>query len=297
MKRRDFIKASSLCAVAVSTSGFVFRKGKQFVGDCETTTDILGPYYRPNSPLRNNFLISGDAGEIVQLTGVIKHKDCITPYGQAKIELWHCNNKGEYDNHSEDYKYRGTAFSDSSGQYQFKTILPVPYDVGDGTMRPAHFHLMITAPGYQSLITQLYFTGDPFIKDDPPASEAAASRRILKIATLKSGTKRVRFDVSMSSHLKVSLPVLDKLTGTYMDQTDNTKKSEFFKRNDQLWKKTDVFGTLYEYVGDNTFRFTGVIYRTILSHFEIMPDKSIRLTETITSRNGDKRTSVSLKQA
>ncbi|GAC1589743.1 MAG: hypothetical protein NVS3B19_09950 [Ginsengibacter sp.] len=295
MKRRDFIKASSLLAVAVSTSGFIFKEGNDYVGDCESTSDILGPFYRPHSPIRNNLIVNGETGTVVELSGVIKHKDCITAYKNAKVELWHCDNRGEYDNTSKVYKYRGTVFSDSLGRYSFKTILPVPYKY-EGIIRPAHFHLMITAPGYQPLITQLYFTGDPYIKDDLSASDESASRRILNVDTVSSGIKRVSYDVSMSPKLKVSLPVLNKLEGVYIDESDTIKKTEFFKNNNALWKKNNIYGTRFEYVGNNSFLIKGAVYKTIECHFEIMTDKSIKLTQTFTARNGDKRSTISYKK-
>ena len=60
MKRRDFIKTTALSAVAISASGFIRRDGNRYVGDCETTTDILGPFYRPDSPVRNNLVINDE---------------------------------------------------------------------------------------------------------------------------------------------------------------------------------------------------------------------------------------------
>jgi catechol 1,2-dioxygenase len=138
MQRRNFIKNTSLCAVAVSTTGFISFDGIRYVGDCETTTDVLGPFYRADSPIRNNLIVKGEEGELVELSGIIKHKDCATPYKNAKIELWHCNSKGVYDNTSNEYLYRGTTYSDDKGRYSFKTVLPVPYDLGNST-RPAHF--------------------------------------------------------------------------------------------------------------------------------------------------------------
>ena len=33
-------------------------------------------------------------------------------------------------------------------------------------MRPAHIHFMIEAPGFQKLITALYFNGDPYLESD-----------------------------------------------------------------------------------------------------------------------------------
>jgi len=69
MKRRNFIKNTALSAVAISASGFVRFNGKSFEGDCETTTDILGPYYRPNAPVRTDLLIKGAQGQKVVLSG------------------------------------------------------------------------------------------------------------------------------------------------------------------------------------------------------------------------------------
>src|SRR6188768_1579321 len=132
MKRRKFIQSTALTAVAVSAFGFVRFNGDNYVGDCETTSDILGPFYRPGSPVRNNLVIPGDAGTILQLRGKIKHNDCVTPYKNAKVELWHCDAKGVYDNSTNDFRYRGTTYSDEIGQYSFTTILPVPYEVGNG---------------------------------------------------------------------------------------------------------------------------------------------------------------------
>src|SRR5678809_1289233 len=78
MKRRSFISNTTLCAIAVSTSGFIRFDGNRYVGDCETTTDELGPFYRPNSPVRTNLAAKQDAGNSIELSGIIKHNDCKT---------------------------------------------------------------------------------------------------------------------------------------------------------------------------------------------------------------------------
>ena len=49
MQRRTFIKNTALSAVAVSAYGFIRFDGNRYVGDCETTTDIPDPFYRPDS--------------------------------------------------------------------------------------------------------------------------------------------------------------------------------------------------------------------------------------------------------
>lgn len=139
MDRRIFLRNTALCAFSVSAYGYVRFDGKHYVADCETTTDILGPFYRPGSPLRNELALYNEPGDLVELSGTIRHNDCSTPYKNAKIELWHCNSKGEYDNSSSEFRYRGTTFSDEKGQYSFLTNLPVPYHDTPKHIRPAHF--------------------------------------------------------------------------------------------------------------------------------------------------------------
>lgn len=297
MKRIAFIRNTTLCAVAVSTYGFIRFDGNGYVGDCETTTDVLGPYYRPGSPVRNNLAVEGDGGDPVTLSGVIKHNDCKTPYKKAKIELWHCNSKGVYDNTSDEYRYRGTTYSDEKGHYFFNTILPVPYDAGGGVMRPAHFHLMITAAGYQSFVTQLYFSGDNYITKDPFSSSPAAKRRILNIQTLNNGTKKVWYDVSMSPKLVVETAVIDKLTGVYTDEKDRMNTMEFFKNDNLLWKKNEVFGEVLEYTGNNSFQYpNGPQGMGLTLFFEMIPPNTIKVTETFTDGKGAKYVTVAVKK-
>ncbi|MEJ2196816.1 MAG: hypothetical protein P8X73_18430 [Ignavibacteriaceae bacterium] len=54
MKRRTFIERSSLIAVSLSAFGTIQWNGKNYTGDSATTTDILGPFYRPGAPFRSN---------------------------------------------------------------------------------------------------------------------------------------------------------------------------------------------------------------------------------------------------
>ena len=296
MQRRNFIKNSTLCAVAVSAYGFIRFDGNHFVGDCETTTDILGPFYRPNSPVRNNLVIKGQSGTLIELSGIIYHQDCKTPYKKAKIELWHCNAIGVYDNSSTEFRYRGTTYSDENGNYSFNTILPVAYDAGGGHIRPAHFHLMISAENYQPLVTQLYFSGDTNIPKDLYASSPVAKNRILKTETLKGGQMKVQYNVSMSKLLPAEAAAIDKLTGIYIDEKDKNKKTEFFKKNNLLWMKNEVFGENFEYAGNNTFNYPAMptgVYATL--HFEILPNGSVKLTYDYIDDDLIKHSSVSFK--
>ncbi len=298
MNRRNFLQNTAVCAVAVSTTGFVQFNGNAYTGDCETTTDILGPFYRPDAPVRTNLRMKGDADTEVMLTGIVKHKDCITPYKGAKVELWHCNAKGEYDNTSPEFRYRATTYCNEEGNYAFLTTLPVPYDDGSGNMRPAHFHLLVSAPGYQSLVTQLYFTGDPYLTTDAYAASATAKRRILDVKATAEGRKVVSFDVTMAEKLLAEPAVIDRLTGTYMDEQNKSLKTEFFKRNGQLWRKAGwiIYGLNYDYIGNNTFTQSGLpVGLTNTCVFEIQQDGSVKMTRTYVDAKGNKQVNVAFK--
>jgi catechol 1,2-dioxygenase len=278
MKRRDFIKATSLSAVAISASGFISFDGRQYVGDCETTSDILGPFYRPGSPVRNNLRINGQAGDLVELSGYVRHNDCTTAYQNAKVELWHCDKDGVYDNQSPEFRYRGTTFTNEKGFYSFQTIMPVAY-AAPGFIRPAHFHLIITAEGYQPLVTQLYFSGDKHIKGDVYASAPNAKKRILPVEKT-NGTAKVRYDVGMSKVLQVEAASIDKLTGNYTAVNDKKKTVQLFKFENRLWRKNEAFGDRYEYTGNNTFEEPNNppnFYSKL--EFKLLPSGSIELTE------------------
>ncbi|SIO01008.1 dioxygenase family protein [Algoriphagus halophilus] len=287
MKRRKFIEASALSVVAISSFGFIRFDGKKYVGDCETTTDILGPFYRPDSPMRSNLNISGSKGKPIHLTGIILNEDCTTPYANAKVELWHCDHEGVYDNSTPAYNYRGTVMTDSKGQYAFDTILPVPYDAGGGLIRPAHYHMMVTAAGYQTLVTQLYFSGDENIKKDPWASNDAAKNRVLEISPDGRNGNIVTYHVGLSKKLNVEEASLEKLTGTYTAENGDDSL-ELFQKEGRLWQKNEVFGIVYDYLGNNTFEFPGLhdgSYRRLIFQNGVLKQEMFQPGSEVKSRS------------
>jgi protocatechuate 3,4-dioxygenase beta subunit len=287
MDRRNFIKNSAFFAVAISTTGSIRFDNGKYIGDCETTSDILGPFYRPGAPLRNNFLTGSESDQIVTLSGTVRHKDCTTQVKGAVVELWHCNRDGVYDNHSDKFEYRGKVITDDNGKYLFKTILPVPYS-GDGGMRPAHFHLMISADTYPSLITQVYFSGDKYIAGDRMAASPSAEKRIVQVVNGTGGEKKVFFDISMRQSLAADPAAIDKLTGIYLSVTDN-KTLEIFKDDNLLWLRTELYGLAFEYAGNNIFRYPGI--NDITLKFELFKDGTILLTKTSSHRGAEPQTS------
>lgn len=196
MNRRKFVAATSLTAIALSALGSVVAlpNGK-FNGDCETTSDILGPFYRPNAPIRSNLLTTGLSGTRIKLKGKVYKSDCITPQQNAEVEIWHCNSEGEYDLESNDFNQRARLITNELGEYSFLTILPGKY-LNGRLYRPAHIHFRITEENSQEIVSQIYFMGDPHIVEDPWASKEKAQSRILNIIPEDlEGNLSVNFDI------------------------------------------------------------------------------------------------------
>lgn len=109
--------------------------------DCTPTAfDEIGPFYRPNAPIRNK------VGSGYLLKGRVLSENKCTPLANAKLEFWLVNSKGEYDDAN-----RATVIADSKGKYSFESNRPTDY-VG----RLPHIHMRITAQGHEELITQHY---------------------------------------------------------------------------------------------------------------------------------------------
>lgn len=122
-------------------------------GDEPTSAQTEGPFYKPKSPRRADLLESGAAGRAVVLTGVVVTRSC-KPVPGALVDLWHADDKGDYDNRG--FRYRGHVFTDAAGRYQFRTIMPALYPG-----RTRHYHVKVAASGRPPLTTQLYFPNEP----------------------------------------------------------------------------------------------------------------------------------------
>lgn len=182
MDRKKFLVTAGLGAFSISACASAIRvpqgEGEgELIGECATTNDILGPFYRTNAPERADLTFEGLTGSVVEVKGRVLAPDCISPVENALVEIWHCNTEGEYDNDSSDYLHRGVQTTSKTGEYSFKTILPGKYLNGK-LYRPAHIHFRITSPTSSELVSQLYFMGDPHITKDPWASQDKAVDRI-----------------------------------------------------------------------------------------------------------------------
>lgn len=260
-------------AVSVGIFGKISWNGEIFVGNDPTTTDILGPFYRPGAPVRSVLLSAGTKGETLHFGGMVYKKDGKTPMSNALVEIWHCNENGVYDNTSDDYVYRAAWRTGKDGKYSFKTILPVAYKATDTIIRPAHIHMRISGTDHQDLITQVYFKGDPEIEKDTSASDPASIHRILDITHNNKKEKMVKFDIVLREEYPLDAAAYKKVSGLY-DMSDKSM-TEFYRAEDQLFMK--INGQIVEaldYKGNNSFEGGLGVYKV---NFELLPGDVVKV--------------------
>jgi protocatechuate 3,4-dioxygenase beta subunit len=117
-----------------------------------TIAQTPGPFFKPRSPLRANLVEQGSGGRPLALTGLVLTRSC-RPVAGALVDLWHADDKGNYDERG--FRYRGHVYADSEGRYRFLTIVPAEYPG-----RTRHYHVRVQAPNRPVLTTQLYFPND-----------------------------------------------------------------------------------------------------------------------------------------
>lgn len=264
----------------MSAFGFTKWDGKKFIGSTPTTSDILGPFYRPGAPLRSNIIPTGSKGIPLNFSGIIFKDDGKTPLKNAMVEIWQCDEKEIYDNTSDDYRFRGAVKTGKNGHYEFKTIVPVPYKANPekkDSWRPAHIHMRVSSDQQQDLISQIYIQGDKYNATDTYASSPEAVNRILNITKNAVNENELRFDVVMDKSFPLSEEAFKKIAGLYSGGTNNV---EFIKNDDLLYiKRNGQMLEAVKYIGNNTFKGA-----RLMVIFELLPEGGAKMT----IKNGEK---------
>lgn len=275
MQRKEFLKQTGFAIIGIGAFGSIQWNNDHFIGDTPTTTDILGPFYRPGAPFRKDLNPPVFTGNILHLTGTIFKEDGKTAISNCLIEIWQCKQDGFYDNVSDDYLYRGCQRVGEDGKYDFITTIPVPYpnDENPSIFRPAHIHMRISAEGQQDLITQIYFKGDPYLDTDPSTKSSLSINRILSLKKRNDKESEINFDIVLKKEYVPDETAFHKVAGTYK----MTDKSiiEFYRDGDFLfWKWNGQVRGGLSYNGTNTF--IGGVNDTE-AKFELQPGGNTKL--------------------
>jgi hydroxyquinol 1,2-dioxygenase len=148
-----------------------------------TESTVLGPFYVSGGPeLPNGANIAeGVPGDPTYFSGRVLSADGKAIAG-AMLDLWSTDGEGAYDVQLGDgntLRARGKIKTDREGRYAFWTIKPVGYPIptdgpvgkmllrmGRHPYRPAHTHMIVTAPGHEPVTTHLFVEGDQYLESD-----------------------------------------------------------------------------------------------------------------------------------
>ena len=177
-KRQEFILLSDTLGLSMLVDAINHRKPS---GATEST--VLGPFYvsgAPELPLGAN-IAEGVEGEPTYFSGRVRTPDG-KPIAGATLDLWSTDGEGWYDVQRQDtngMRARGKIKTDADGRYAFWTIKPVSYPIptdgpvggmllrmGRHPYRPAHTHMIVSAPGYDTVTTHVFVEGDDYIESD-----------------------------------------------------------------------------------------------------------------------------------
>ncbi|MFJ9578908.1 carbohydrate-binding protein [Streptomyces sp. NPDC101191] len=150
-------------------------------GDDPTPAQIEGPYFKPNSPLRNTLSEPGTPGVRLTVSGYVFGRAC-RPVVGALLDFWQADTNGAYDNTG--FRFRGHQFTGADGAFALTTIVPGLYPG-----RTRHLHVKVQAPGRPVLTTQLYFPGEPRNNTD-----SIFDARLLMSVRDAGGAKEAAFD-------------------------------------------------------------------------------------------------------
>lgn len=148
-----------------------------------TSSSVLGPFHIAGAPpLPVGGDLKGDfAGEVVLVEGTVRDPSG-APIPGAELDVWQTAPNGLYssqDPAQATYSFHGLLTAGADGRYAFTTVRPVPYEVptdgpagellratGRHAWRPSHLHFIIKAPGFRSLVTEVFPDDDPYLDKD-----------------------------------------------------------------------------------------------------------------------------------
>ncbi len=129
----------------------------------------------------DTILVDDDPGPELTFRGTVRDLDGNLLDG-AELDVWQGASNGMYnvqDADQSDTNLRGRFVTGSDGSYEFRTVRPVAYPVpedgpvgamlranGRHNWRPAHTHVVVSAPSYKTIITHLFDRDSDFLDSD-----------------------------------------------------------------------------------------------------------------------------------
>lgn len=177
--RQEFILLSDVLGVSMLVDAINNRKPS---GASEST--VLGPFHvadAPALPMGANICLDGHGEDMVVRGRILDTRG--QPIERVTVDVWQANDEGFYDVQQKgiqpDFNLRGVFRTDADGAYWFRAVKPRFYPIPeDGTVgqllkalgrhpfRPAHLHYILSAEGFETLVTHIFDPDDPYIDSD-----------------------------------------------------------------------------------------------------------------------------------
>jgi hydroxyquinol 1,2-dioxygenase len=149
-----------------------------------TESTVLGPFYVPGSPLREygeSMAVESGAGVPAWVYGRVLDVSGV-PIAGAELDVWQNGADMLYAvqrPEAPEEHLRGRYLTRDDGTYAFVAVRPVPYPIPDdgpvGRMlaasgrhpwRPAHIHMIVRAPGYETVTTHVFDATSQYLNSD-----------------------------------------------------------------------------------------------------------------------------------
>lgn len=149
-----------------------------------TPGSVLGPFHTVGSPWLDNpaNLIGANEGQRVLLRGKVCDAQG-APLPNATLDFWQNAANGFYwqmDESQPKDNLRCQLKVDAKGCFEIATIRAMPYQIptdgpvwlemvepaGRSAWRPAHFHVIVSAPGHRTLVTEIFDSEDTYLETD-----------------------------------------------------------------------------------------------------------------------------------
>jgi hydroxyquinol 1,2-dioxygenase len=173
-----------LIAGSLGVSSLVCLLNNGDHGQTETTANLLGPFWRMNSPRTANgasLVRSPTPGDPIFVDAWIRDTQG-QPVVGAEVDVWHTSAEGFYENQDPvqaDMNLRGKLTTDRDGHISFRSVKPAGYPIpingpvgdllraqGRHNMRPAHIHFLIFKAGFKTQFSQVYSSDDRNLETD-----------------------------------------------------------------------------------------------------------------------------------
>jgi len=181
-RRQEFILLSDTLGVSMLVDLLAGPSGEGVAGFATEST-VLGPFYVANSPDRElgASIAEQPSGEPAWVSGRVTDIDG-TPIGGATLDVWQNADDMLYAVQNPDSpatNLRGKFRTRPDGSFAFLGVRPTDYPIPDDgpvgrslaatgrhPWRPAHLHVIVSAPGYQSVATHIFDAASKYLDSD-----------------------------------------------------------------------------------------------------------------------------------